>query len=187
MPVRFTARRCCEHVTGPEGWVRHEGADGHLAFVAGVACAVTVADCVPVFIAHPSGAVALLHAGWRGTAERIVEKGIARMTARGLDAADLSVHFGPAICGRCYEVGPAVFEQLTGWQTIRNRHVDLRALLAEQARDLGVRRLTASPHCTRCDNDRFFSHRAGDAARQVAVIVSAVGRDLPPGDDSSRG
>ncbi|MFI5246895.1 MAG: polyphenol oxidase family protein [Gemmatimonadales bacterium] len=164
-----------EHGAGSPGWVRHEGADGHLAFASGVACVVTVADCVPVFIAHPSGAVARLHAGWRGTAARIVEKGIARLIEHGLDAADLSVHLGPAICGRCYEVGPSVFEQLTGWHTSRNRHVDLRALLAEQAREMGVRRLSASPHCTRCDNGRFFSHRAGDAERQVAVIASAVG------------
>jgi YfiH family protein len=163
-----------EHAAGGDGWTRHEGADGHLAFSSGVACVVTIADCVPVFVAHPSGAVALLHAGWRGTAARIVPKAIARMAERGLDAADLRVHLGPAICGRCYQVGPDVFEQLTGWQTIRERNVDLRALLAEQAKEMGVRQLSASPHCTRCDNDRFFSHRAGDAGRQVAVIVSAV-------------
>ena len=164
-----------EHGAGSDGWTRHDGADGHLTFASGVACVVTVADCVPVFIAHPSGAVALLHAGWRGTAARIVQKGIARMVDQGFDAADLKLHLGPAICGRCYEVGPNVFEQLTGWQTIRNRNVDLRALLAEQAKELGVRQLSASPHCTKCDNDRFFSHRAGDAGRQVSVIVSAVG------------
>ncbi len=163
-----------EHAAGGEGWTRHEGADGHVSFAPGVACVVTIADCVPVFIAHPSGAIALLHAGWRGTAGRIVERGITRMVERGFEAADLKVHFGPAICGRCYQVGPDVFEQLTGWQTIRNRNVDLRALLAEQAKELGVRQLSASPHCTRCDNDRFFSHRAGDAGRQVSVIVSAV-------------
>ena len=163
-----------EHGAGDSGWTRHDGADGHLTFTAGVACVVTVADCVPVFVAHPSGAVALLHAGWRGTAARIVEKGIARMVEQGLDAADLKVHFGPAICGRCYQVGPDVFEQLTGWQTIRNRNVDLRALLSEQAKEMGVRQLSASPHCTKCDNERFFSHRAGDAQRQVSVIVSAV-------------
>lgn len=164
-----------EYGGGSSGWTRHDGADGHMTAAAGVACAVTVADCVPVFIAHPSGAVALLHAGWRGTAARIVERGISRLVELGLDASDLKVHFGPAICGRCYQVGPDVFEQLTGWHTIRARHVDLRALLSEQARDMGVRQLSASPHCTRCDNDRFFSHRAGDAGRQVAVIVSAVG------------
>lgn len=165
---------------GDHGWTRHDGADGHLTLAAGVACAVTVADCVPVFIAHPSGAVALLHAGWRGTAARIVEKGIGRLVDLGFDATDLRVHFGPAICGRCYQVGPDVFEQLTGWQTIRNRNVDLRALLAEQAKEMGVRHLSASAHCTRCDNDRFFSHRAGDAGRQVAVIVSAVGLSGSP-------
>ncbi len=169
-----------EHGEGSDGWTRHAGADGHLTVARGVACAVTVADCVPVFIAHPSGAVALLHAGWRGTAARIVEKGIGRLVDLGFDAADLRVHLGPAICGRCYQVGPDVFEQLTGWQTIRNRNVDLRALLAEQAKESGVRQLSASPHCTRCDNDRFFSHRAGDAGRQVAVIVSAVGLSGSP-------
>jgi YfiH family protein len=163
-----------EHASGVDGWKRHEGADGHVSFAPGIACVVTIADCVPVFIAHPSGAIALLHAGWRGTAGRIVERGVTRMVERGFDAGDLKIHFGPAICGRCYQVGPDVFEQLTGWQTIRNRNVDLRALLAEQARELGVRQLSASPHCTRCDNDRFFSHRAGDAGRQVSVIVSAV-------------
>jgi len=169
-----------EHGEGSDGWTRHAGADGHLTVARGVACAVTVADCVPVFIAHPSGAVALLHAGWRGTAARIVEKGIGHLVDLGFDAADLRVHLGPAICGRCYQVGPNVFEQLTGWQTIRNRNVDLRALLAEQAKESGVRQLSASPHCTRCDNDRFFSHRAGDAGRQVAVIVSAVGLSGSP-------
>lgn len=166
--------RVLEHGAGTDGWTRHAGADGHITYAPGVALAVQIADCVPVFIAHPSGAVALLHAGWRGTAERIVQRGINRLVDGGLDAADLRVHLGPAICGRCYEVGPDVFEQLTGWQTIRNRNVDLRALLAEQAKELGVRQLSASPHCTKCDNDRFFSHRAGDGERQVAVIVSAV-------------
>jgi YfiH family protein len=163
-----------EHGAGAAGWTRYDGADGHITKANGVACVVTVADCVPVFIAHPSGAVALLHAGWRGTAAKIVQKGIARMVDRGLDAADLRIHLGPAICGRCYQVGPDVFEQLTGWQTVRNRNVELRALLAEQAKEVGVRQLTASPHCTKCDNDRFFSHRAGDAQRQVAVIVAGV-------------
>ncbi len=159
---------------GNTGWTRHAGADGHITFAPGVALAVQIADCVPVFIAHPSGSVAMIHAGWRGTAGKILQHGISRMVEHGLDAADLKVHFGPAICGRCYEVGPDTFEQLTGWQTIRNRNVDLRALLSEQAKEMGVRQLTASPHCTKCDNDRFFSHRAGDTGRQVAVIVSAV-------------
>ena len=164
--------RILSHAATWNGWLRVDGADGHFARAPGIACAVTVADCVPVFIAHPAGAIALLHAGWRGTAARIVSKGIVRLRDQGFDPIDLRVHLGPSICGRCYEVSPDVFEQLTGWSTIRKRNVDLRALIAEQAKELGVKQITASPYCTRCDNDRFFSHRAGDAERQVAVIVS---------------
>ena len=161
-----------EHTDNRTGWLRVENADGHVAMSRGTALAVTVADCVPVFIAHPSGLVALLHAGWRGTAAGFVRKALARLRALHVESADLAVYLGPAVCGRCYEVSPDVFEQLTGWQTVRHRHVDLRALLAEQAKEAGVRRVSASPFCTRCDNDRFFSHRAGDAGRQIGVIVA---------------
>jgi len=167
--------RILEHGAGWNGWLRFDGADGHLALDTGIALAVTIADCVPVFVAHlQSGTVALLHAGWRGTAGRILPKALGLMAQAGLAAADLHLHLGPAICGRCYEVGPEVFGQLTGWSTVRNRNVDLRALLAEQAKEEGVGRISASPYCTRCDNDRFFSHRAGDAERQISVIVRPV-------------
>lgn len=166
--------RVVEHGGDWSGWLRVDGADGHLAVLPGTALAVTIADCVPVFLAHPGGIAGLLHAGWRGTAAHIVATALDQLSAHGIAAADVHVHLGPAICGRCYEVGPGVFEQLTGWTTIRHRHVDLRALLAEQAKECGVVHVTASAHCTRCDNDRFFSHRAGDAGRQVAVIAGAT-------------
>ena len=65
-----------------------------------------------------------------------------------------------------------VREQLTGMPANRPGHVDLRLLLAEHARAAGVKDLTVSEFCTRCDNDRFFSHRAGDTGRQVAVIIA---------------
>jgi len=60
------------HNPGWEGGLRGTQGDGHLVDARGTAMAVTIADCVPVFIAHPSGAVAILHSGWRGTAARIV-------------------------------------------------------------------------------------------------------------------
>lgn len=159
------------HLAGWEGWRRIDGADGHVLTAPGAA-AVTIADCVPVLVGHPSGAVAAVHAGWRGVAGGILGEAIRAMAAIGCPASELVIHLGPAICGRCYEVGPEVFERLTGWQTTRARQVDLRSLLAEQAKAAGVVRWTASAECTRCDNDRFFSHRAGDAGRQVAVIAT---------------
>jgi hypothetical protein len=38
----------------------------------------------------------------------------------------------------------------------------------------GVRRISQSEHCTRCDNALFYSHRAGDAGRQVGVLIAPV-------------
>jgi YfiH family protein len=161
-----------EHRAGWEGWLRGDAADGHLALERGTAMAVTVADCVPVFIAHPSGATAILHSGWRGTAARITERAIRLLESHGLAPEDLHVHCGPAICGRCYEVSADVAVQLTGRDPGHAVTVDLRAIIAEHARALGVRHLSVSPYCTRHDDDRFFSHRAGDAGRQLGVILA---------------
>ena len=160
------------HTPGWEGWLRGENADGHLSSERGTGLAVTVADCVPVFMAHPSGATALLHSGWRGTVARIVEHGIAAFAELGCDAPDLSVHLGPAICGRCYEVSADVARQLTGRAADTPQRVDLRAIIAGHARARGVTRVSLSSRCTRCDNDAFYSHRAGDAGRQLGVIFA---------------
>lgn len=164
--------RVVVHAAPWEGWLRVDDADGHLV-IGGGAAAVTIADCVPVFIAHPAGAVAAVHAGWRGTAGGILPEALRLFATHGFPVAECLVHLGPSICGRCYQVGTEVYEQLTGWETRQPRHVDLRALLAEQAKAHGVVRWSASGECTRCDNDALFSHRAGDAGRQIGVIYRA--------------
>jgi hypothetical protein len=155
-----------------EGWLRLADADGHAAPERGTAAAVSIADCVPVFLAHPSGATALLHSGWRGTAAHILDHGVAALAHRGFVASELRIHFGPSICGKCYEVSRDVYRQLTGKVVSTPTTVDLRAVLSDQARALGVRHITTSPWCTRCHNDRFFSHRAGDTGRQIGVIFA---------------
>lgn len=160
-----------EHGGSWTGWLRGDAADGHLATLAGTAMAVTVADCVPVFIVHPSGTSAILHSGWRGTAAGITERAIGRLGALGCAPRDLRLHCGPAICGRCYEVSAEVARQLTGRDAGGATSIDLRELIIDRARALGVRAVTSSPYCTRCHNDRFFSHRAGDVGRQLGAIV----------------
>jgi len=160
------------HRPGWNGWLRAESADGHLSLERGTGLAVTIADCVPVFIAHPSGAIALLHSGWRGTASRIVERAIDLLTGTGLAASELHVHTGPAICGKCYEVSGDVYAQLTGTNPGKPTTIDLRALIADHARAMGVREISTTASCTRCDNATFFSHRAGDEGRQLGVMIA---------------
>ena len=162
------------HRGGWEGLLRTGEADGHLAAERGIVLTVSIADCVPIFMAHPSGIVGLLHSGWRGTVGRIVDAGINAFGRLGLPPDELKVHLGPAICGRCYEVSADVRAQLTGQPVNRAGNVDLRSLIAEHARELGVSDISVSPDCTKCDNDRYFSHRAGDTGRQIAVIVGGI-------------
>jgi len=65
-----------------------------------------------------------------------------------------------------------VFAKLTGRDPGRPAKVDLRALIADHARALGHSSHLISPLCTKCNNDRFFSHRAGDEGRQIGVIFA---------------
>ncbi len=166
--------RLVVHNGGWTGWLRGPEADGHVATSRGVGLAVSIADCVPVFLAHESGVTGLLHSGWRGTAGRIVQDAVNLMTRQGIAANEIMIHLGPAICGRCYEVDADVRAQLTGRPATRSGNVDLRSLIAEHASELGVQRISVSPECTKCDNGMFFSHRAGDAGRQVSVIVASL-------------
>jgi polyphenol oxidase len=160
------------HVTPWDGFLRTPPADGHATQERGLALAVTIADCAPVFLVHPSGAVAIVHSGWRGTEARIIHQAIRVLARAGLAPDELYVHIGPAICGRCYEVSADVRSRLTGEASNRPGNVDIRSLIAEQARSAGVAHITVSSACTRCDNSTFFSHRAGDSGRQIAVIVA---------------
>lgn len=85
---------------------------------------IQTADCVPILLVDPKNrAVAAVHAGWRGTLQRIVEKTIGRMEMRfGTRERDLLAAVGPAIGGCCYEVGTEVaaafhsqFPQASQW------------------------------------------------------------------------
>lgn len=165
----------CWHVQPGPGWTLLEGVDGHATATRGVLLLVTVADCVPVYLVAPAhGAVALLHAGWRGTAAGILERGVALLTgATGADPGDLVMHAGVAISGPCYEVGAEVMagvgQPAPGdgpW------HLDLRGVLAEQAHGLGIGEVTRSGHCTARDAEHFFSHRrsGGRDGRMVAYL-----------------
>ena len=85
-------------------------ADASIANRPGLLLAVQTADCVPVLLVDTRNrAVAAVHAGWRGTLQRIVNKAIGRMQMQfGTDPADLLAAIGPAIGGCCYEVGTEV-------------------------------------------------------------------------------
>jgi copper oxidase (laccase) domain-containing protein len=155
------------------GWLRVEGVDGWVTTSPGVLLTVTVADCIPVYLAVPGRGIALLHAGWRGAAGGILTRGVAALTETvRADATEIVMHCGVGICGQCYEVGSEV---VTGCGRAPDGagpwHVDLREVLEGQAAALGIRTVTRSPHCS-------DSHRASRGAdgRMVAYLGIPEGR-----------
>jgi YfiH family protein len=75
--------------------------------------AVASADCVPIVLADPgTGWIAAVHAGWRGTAARVLDAALDALEARGVRVAGVTAAFGPSIARDRYEVGPEVVEAL---------------------------------------------------------------------------
>jgi polyphenol oxidase len=167
-----------------QGWIQIEGVDGWVSTRPGVLLAVTVADCIPVYLVAPGRGIALLHAGWRGTAGGILQRGLELLVrATSMAPADLIMHCGIGICGSCYEVGSEVLigcglrvEGQGPW------HLDLRNHLVVQARAYGLRRITTSTWCSAHDNHQFFSHRrsGGRDGRMVAYLGSLLASNLHP-------
>jgi YfiH family protein len=163
-----------ETVGAARGWLQVDGIDGWVTTSPGVLLTVTVADCVPVYLAVPGRGIALLHAGWRGTAGGILEAGVRRLTeVTNVAARDLIMHCGVGICGACYEVGSEVMrgcgvpaEGPGPW------HLDLRERLTREATALGVGRVSVSAWCSAHDRPSFYSHRAsrGSDGRMVAYF-----------------
>jgi copper oxidase (laccase) domain-containing protein len=167
--VRWESGRC------GEGWLQVPGVDGHATAATGVMLYVTVADCIPVYLLAPGGrSMALLHAGWRGTAAGMLERGVEAMSQHSkVSHGEIVMHCGVGICGECYEVGPEVVAGLglTPGSTGPS-HADIRAVLADQATRLGITEVSISSLCSAHHRDRFFSHRASKGAdgRMVAYL-----------------
>ena len=124
-----------------------------------LAISIRTADCYPILLADAKNrAIAAVHAGWRGTAARIVQKTIEKMNAEfGTSPGDIYAAVGPGIGVCCYEVGEEVARQFGAART----HLDLASENRMQLETAGVppQNIEAFGVCTFCDAERFFSYR----------------------------
>jgi copper oxidase (laccase) domain-containing protein len=109
----------------------------------------------------------MLHAGWRGLAAGLIEKGVTALedvAAHGPIVAAL----GPCAGACCYEVGPEVHAAFGG-KGVKGM-LDLREIARDRLRAAGVANILEAEACTICD-ERFFSHRreGARAGRQAGV------------------
>jgi polyphenol oxidase len=148
----------------PDPGAEPEEADGQATSVPGVAVYVLASDCLPVAIAG-DGAVAMVHAGWRGLADGALEAAVAavrELGARGEPAAAIGPGIGPC----CYEVGEEVHARFG----TSGRTLDLKAVARERLAAAGLTRVEDVEVCTSCSAEHF-SHRRdrGVTGRQAGV------------------
>ncbi|MDR1901517.1 MAG: polyphenol oxidase family protein [Treponema sp.] len=161
--------------SGPE-------ADGMVCAETGIFLAVTVADCLPVYLADTrTGSFALLHSGWKGTG--IADRALALMSSTwGTRPEDVAAVLGPCIGAASYRVneeraaafgaefgegplGPAAGKRDAGW------YIDLKAANARILADAGVRDIAWCENDTFTDNNLGSFRREGpDFTRMLAVI-----------------
>jgi YfiH family protein len=157
---------------------RVPGADALVSDARGVPVAVLTADCLPVAMASPaSGAIAVVHAGWRGLAAGILAEAAAAFD----DRTAVLAAIGPAVGPDHYEVGGDVVERVAAGigvdaVTVRRegrQRLDLAGTAERALRSIGISHVDVARICTACEQERFYSHRRdhGRTGRQALLAV----------------
>jgi len=154
-------------------------ADGSWTDQSATVLAVLTADCLPVFLCDRAGTrVAVLHAGWRGLAAGVIERGVAALGVRG---AELLAWLGPAIGPQSYEIGDEVRAAFIkdapeAAESFRAHGAgkwlaDLYALARQRLAALGVAAVYGGGDCTLQDRTRFYSHRRDGVTGRMASLI----------------
>ena len=132
------------------------------------------ADCVLIAMARTNGSgptLAVLHAGWRGLLDGIVDE------AARIMGGSFAVAIGPSIGPCCYEVRDDVAEPFRarfGDGIVENGKLDLWTAAEQAAREAGATRVERVDLCTRCRDDLFFSERRTGRPRGTQGVLGLV-------------
>lgn len=151
--------------------VREMEGDALITALDNIPIAIKVADCVPILIAHPKGVIAAVHSGWRGSESKILQKTFNIMKEKWhLNLTEAFISIGPAICGKCYEVGEEVAGKFKNYGTdlepvssvIPHKYLlDLKNINLQMAEEVGIasHQIEIRRECTLCDEKNFYSYR----------------------------
>ncbi len=160
---------------------RPASGDGILLYKRGIAGVIKTADCLCVILVDPGFPMAaIVHAGWRGTLQKITSKALGMMAERGAAKQRTVALMGPSIRGCCYEVGGEVreaflregFPEATFSEKNGSLYLDLKDANARLLTDEGVETIRDTGLCTYCSGNDFASYRKGARnARQVNFVA----------------
>jgi YfiH family protein len=147
----------------------------------GLFLSVLTADCLPVFIYAPSNqAVAVIHAGWRGVVQNILEHTLDFLGKHlGAFSHDLYVAIGPGLQKECFEVRSDVFEQfpedfLDTHEDSSKRFLNLSGFVNQLliSQNVPAEHIYVNNDCTKCNHEHFFSYRRDGvkAGRMMGII-----------------
>ncbi|NEZ04521.1 peptidoglycan editing factor PgeF [Wenzhouxiangella sp. XN201] len=138
---------------------------------------IKTADCLPILLAdRDASVVAGIHGGWRSLAAGIIDNTLSALPVPG---TELSAWIGPAICGRCYQVGGEVRAAFVdhdpvlaaAFQADADRwRADLKWIAAHQLRAAGVS-VFDSGRCTFEESDAFYSFRRDGGTGRMASVI----------------
>jgi hypothetical protein len=155
--------------------------DGLITEDKNLTLAVMVADCVPVVIFDTKKHIlCALHAGRTGTFNNIVKNAIDLFLREyGSNPNDLVVYMGPSIHPCCYEVSKeiaSIVSKSYGDKFVVNRHIDLQGINKKMLIECGVqeKHINIDPHCTACNNERFYSYRKEQAQSGRFVCTAKI-------------
>lgn len=167
-----------------------ESCDGYVTAESDITLGIRTADCVPIlFYAPPSGdfdgAVAAIHAGWRGTALGIAKKAIDELCLIGAEVSNIKAAIGPSIGSCCYTVRSDFYESFknTAGQTLTDEFVlpvgedrwvaDLKGANRRILEERGVlpENIDICDICTCCEPKEFYSHRYSHGVRGTMLSV----------------
>jgi polyphenol oxidase len=151
-------------------------ADAMITNLANLCLVIRTADCVPLFaVDHQRRCVGAAHSGWRSSEKQIAVKMVRAMVEEyHVHPEDISVYMLPAIGSHSYKVNMDVAARFPGHYAALEEEIylDLYAAIESSLKDAGVlqTKIYAAEYCTLQHNNLFFSHRAGDAGRNLNFI-----------------
>jgi polyphenol oxidase len=168
------------HAVGPND--RPEKGDGILLYKPGIAGVIKTADCMGIVLVDPAFPMtAIIHAGWRGTLQRITSDAVAAMSERGAAPQRIIALLGPSIRGCCYTVGAEVKESFLkeGFPDIifhvkdGSTYLDLKDANTWLLKGAGVDTILDTGLCTFCSEDpAFASYRRGAGNKRQINFVA---------------
>ncbi len=158
--------------------------DGLITAEKNIFLAITVADCLPIFLYDSNKEIiGLLHAGWRGLNQEIIKKAldIFKENFSSRDN-DIKIAIGPGICQDCYEIGRELGRKFEDYsEAIIEKHskmfLDLKKVAELKLIQRGIKRenIEISEECTSCLKEKYFSFRR-DKPNKTEAMVAVVGR-----------